>query len=70
MADALRRKSSHSNVTLNTIGSSLLKKNKIGEAIVLVGKLGSLIAHFQVRPTLIDHIIKSQLEDSMPKKLA
>ncbi|KAL0548986.1 hypothetical protein IC582_013465 [Cucumis melo] len=57
VADALSRKSNHSNTTLNSIGSSLLRELKIGEAAVSVGKLESLIAHFQVRPILIDRII-------------
>ncbi|TYK15231.1 putative Retrotransposon protein [Cucumis melo var. makuwa] len=68
--DALSRKSSHSNITLNSIGSSLLRKLKMGEATVSVGKLGSLVAHFQVRPILIDRIITAQLDDARLRKLA
>ncbi|TYK21477.1 reverse transcriptase [Cucumis melo var. makuwa] len=60
----------HSNITLNFIGSSLLKELKMGEAAVSIGQLGSLIAHFQVRPILIDRIIKAQLDDAMMRKLA
>ncbi|KAA0047618.1 DNA/RNA polymerases superfamily protein [Cucumis melo var. makuwa] len=47
VADALSRKFNHSNVTLNSVGSFLLKELKMGKATVSVGKLGSLIAHFQ-----------------------
>ncbi|KAA0035225.1 DNA/RNA polymerases superfamily protein [Cucumis melo var. makuwa] len=68
--DALSRKSSHSNITLNSIGSSLLRELKMDEAAVSVGKLGSLIAHFQVQPILIDRIIKAQLDDARLRKLA
>ncbi|KAL0534029.1 hypothetical protein IC582_028306 [Cucumis melo] len=70
VADALSRKSSHSNITLNSIGSSLLRELKMDEAAVSVGKLGSLIAHFQVQPILIDRIIKAQLDDARLRKLA
>ncbi|KAA0025436.1 hypothetical protein E6C27_scaffold417G00240 [Cucumis melo var. makuwa] len=70
VADALSRKSNHSNITLNSIGSSLLRELKIGEVVVSVGKLGSLIEHFQVRPILVDRIIKAQLDDGMLRKLA
>ncbi|KAL0561549.1 hypothetical protein IC582_001983 [Cucumis melo] len=70
VADALSRKSSHSNITLNSIGSSLLRELKMGEAAMSVGKLGSLVAHFQVRPILIDRIIKAQLDDARLRKLA
>ncbi|KAA0065748.1 Integrase, catalytic core [Cucumis melo var. makuwa] len=42
----------------------------MSEAIVSVGKLGSLIAHFQAQPTLINHIIQAQQEDTMLRKLA
>ncbi|KAA0067054.1 putative Retrotransposon protein [Cucumis melo var. makuwa] len=63
-------KSSHSNITLNSICSSLLRELKMGEVAGSVGKLGSLIAHFQVRPILIDRIIKAQLDDAMLRKLA
>ncbi|KAL0553699.1 hypothetical protein IC582_007602 [Cucumis melo] len=42
----------------------------MGEVAVSVGKLGSLIAHFQVQPILIDRIIKVQLDDAMLRKLA
>ncbi|KAL0540955.1 hypothetical protein IC582_020981 [Cucumis melo] len=70
VADALSRKSSHSNITLNSIGSSLLRELKMGEAAVSIGKLGSLIVHFQVRPILIDRIIKAQLDDARLRKLA
>ncbi|KAL0544046.1 hypothetical protein IC582_019157 [Cucumis melo] len=42
----------------------------MGEAAVSVGKLESLVAHFQVRPFLIDRIIKAQLDDARLRKLA
>ncbi|KAA0042192.1 polyprotein [Cucumis melo var. makuwa] len=70
LADALSRKFNHSNITPNSVGSLLLRELKMGEATVSVGKLGSLIAHFQVRPILIDHIIQAQLHDAMLRKLA
>ncbi|TYK08793.1 retrotransposon protein, putative, Ty3-gypsy subclass [Cucumis melo var. makuwa] len=68
--DALSRNSNHSNITLNSIGSSLFRELKIGELVVSVGKLGSLIEHFQMRSILIDRIIKAQLDDAMLRKLA
>lgn len=42
----------------------------MGEATAIVGRLGILNAHFQVRPTLIDCIIQAHIEDEMIRKLA
>lgn len=59
MVDALSKKSSHFGDALNSGSSSLLRELKMSEATVSIGKMGSLIAHFQVRPTLIDRIIQA-----------
>lgn len=69
VADALSRKSSHSRDSPSAIGTSLLGELRNRNAVVIVNNLGGLLAHFQVRPTLVDKIIEAQPEDAVLKKL-
>ena len=70
MADALSRKSRQYKVSLNAISLTLLRELRSSNALLSVGKIGGLFAYFQVRPTLIDGIVKGQMKDFMLKKLA
>ena len=70
MVDALSRKSRQAKTSLNAIGAELVKELKSSNALLSVDKSGGLFAHFQVRPTLMDEIVKRQMEDSILRKIA
>lgn len=69
VANASSRKSKLHKALLNAISASLMAELKSSNAVLLVEATGGLLAHFQVRPMLIDDIIKWQLEDPVLKKL-
>ena len=69
VADALSRKSGQARTSLNTISVELKKELKSSNASLSVDKLGGLLAHFQVRPTLTSEIVSKQMEDSVLKKI-
>lgn len=60
VVDTLSRKFEHSKASLNVVTSTLLRELSNSHPVVLVEKTRSLLTHFQIRPTLIDDIIKGQ----------
>ncbi|XP_038896658.1 uncharacterized protein LOC120084921 [Benincasa hispida] len=47
-----------------------LKELKSVDVVLAVGQVGNLVASFQVRPTLVDDILREQLGDSDLQKIA
>lgn len=70
VVDALSRKSRQLKASLNAVSSMLMKELRSSNIVLSVGETGGSFAHFQVRPTLMDEIVKGQLKDSVLKKLA
>ena len=69
VADALSRKSKSSTSSLNVVKVALLKEFRNGAPSLRVTSDGVLLAHFQLRPKLVDEVVKKQLEDHVIKKL-
>ena len=69
VADALSRKSRGGVSSLNTVRVTLLKEFRNSAASLKVTDKGTLLAHFQLRPKLVDEVIRMQSEDPVIKKL-
>ena len=69
VADALSRKSQSGVSSLNAIRVSLLKELRFGVANLKVTGTGALLAHFQLKPKLVDEVIKRQMTDPTVNKL-
>ena len=63
VADALSRKSQNEVSLLNAIRVSLLKELSFVVARLEVTGTGALIAHFQLKPKLVDEVVKRQMTD-------
>ncbi|XP_022899304.1 uncharacterized protein LOC111412598 [Olea europaea var. sylvestris] len=68
VADALSRKASPSSPS-SAVYASLICEFKKLQAQLSATTSGAVLAHFQVRPTLIDKVIESQIEDPTLKSL-
>ncbi|XP_038886146.1 uncharacterized protein LOC120076400 [Benincasa hispida] len=68
--DALSKKSSHLKASFNAVRGLLLQELKSSNAHSQVNSLGGLLAQFQVKPTLINYIIKEKPGDPVLRKLA
>ena len=69
VADALSRKSRSGVSSLNTVRVTLLKEFKNSAASLKVTGTGTLLAHFQLRPKLVDEVIRKQITDPVINKL-
>ena len=69
VVDALSRKSRGGASSLNAVRVTPLKEFKNSVANLKVIDKGTLLAHFQLRPKLVDEVIKKQLEDPEIRKL-
>lgn len=69
VADALSRKPRVSRGSLSAIKYALLSELRNSNGVLRIGEEGSLLAYFQVCPTLIDEVISKQPGYPILKKI-
>ena len=69
VADTLSRKPTATLASIKTVQLPLVKELKELNAELTVSNSGALLAHFRVRPLLLDEIWEAQMQDSELQKI-